>query len=137
MVSKFFIAAVVISLGFAVASEEPKTKDENKKIDEISMNELATLINTLVEQTVAERESEPLVEVIEVPSYPDSIPASHFLNSLRDGPLSLPVHNMDSVRSDDVIAKRARTFQYYGSRGKKAVDYSNGRKLFNYMPSRG
>ena len=101
----------------------------------MSLNELATIINTLVEQAVAEKEAEPILTVLEE-SYQDPL-SGQFFNGMEDGTVSLPLHKMDSVRPDDVIVKRSRPFQYYGSRGKKALDYGSGKRLFNYMPSRG
>uniref|UniRef100_A0AC34R2G9 Uncharacterized protein n=2 Tax=Panagrolaimus sp. JU765 TaxID=591449 RepID=A0AC34R2G9_9BILA len=127
MVVKLFIAAVVISLSCLSFAEE--NLSDSKKVDDITANQLLAMIDTLVQQAMLDQ---PMPDQ---PAYLEPIRASHYYNGIGQ-PLSLPIHEMNALRPDDVISKRSRGFHYFGARGKKSFGFEQA-KRFSYMPSRG
>uniref|UniRef100_A0A7E4V3T9 Secreted protein n=1 Tax=Panagrellus redivivus TaxID=6233 RepID=A0A7E4V3T9_PANRE len=110
-----FVPASCKLVAPTVASSGNDVESGNDLPSELTVNQLADLIHTLVSRDLAIRE-----QVAEIanpqPSSIYEIPSNFALES------SAP-------------AKRA-AFQFYGARGKKAV-FGSADKRFSYMPSRG
>ena len=121
-------------------SATTNTNDKNAKVSDLSINELTSIINSLVDKSLQQHNHQQQQQIPQQPQGPiletiedeEAMPLEP-LNSFNFYPSNL----QDIIRPD----KRG-TFQFYGARGKKSASsgFNFGTlesKRFNYMPSRG
>uniref|UniRef100_A0AC34F067 Uncharacterized protein n=1 Tax=Panagrolaimus sp. ES5 TaxID=591445 RepID=A0AC34F067_9BILA len=125
-------------------SATTNSNDKNVKVSDLSINELTSIINSLVDKSLQQHQQQPQQAQFQQAQQQAQ---GRMLETIEDEAMPLePLNSFNfypsNLQMPDIIRPEKRgTFQFYGARGKKS---SNGfnfgtmeSKRFNYMPSRG
>jgi hypothetical protein len=127
------------------ATATTNLNDKNVKVSDLSINELTSIINSLVDKSLQQQHQQPQQQQLSQQAQAQNGP---IIETIEGDDEAMPLEPLNSfnfypsnLQMSDIIRPEKRgTFQFYGARGKKSSGFNFGTmeaKRFNYMPSRG